>query len=51
MEQVPRDGGRLQGEGDAGQFAKTLKVMELGESSSGSRDLPLMVKQGEGEDV
>lgn len=51
MEWVPRDGGRLQDDGDTGQFVKTLKVVELAESSSGSRDLPLMVKQGEGEDV
>lgn len=51
MERVPGDGDRLQGEWGVGKFAKTLKVVDLAESSSGRKGLPLMVKQGEGADV
>ncbi|KAK2518344.1 hypothetical protein Q9233_012565 [Columba guinea] len=44
MEQVPGDGDSLQGEWEAEKFAKTLKVVDLAESSSGRKDLPLMVR-------
>lgn len=45
MEQVPGYGDSLQGKWEAEKFAKTLKVVDLAESSSGRKDLPLMVKR------
>lgn len=47
----PREEGRQQREGYAGQFPKTLKVIELPDSSSGSRGWSLNIKQGEEADV